>query len=146
MWTVGLILWELVLMRNNINNTILELKLQDFAVGNDLVFIPDFSLSFSELFKEKVYTLNEIEYCERFDDPILRYASTWAAKEAVYKAVKQLYDQPLPFKIIEITRSKIAGPPQVNLPQHFSDLEISLSITHDGDYAFAIAMVKKRYD
>lgn len=133
-------------MRNNINDTILELKLQDFAVGNDIVFLPDFSVSFNELFQKKVYTPDEIGYCECFDQPLLRYASTWAAKEAVYKAVKQLYQQPLSFKNIEITRSRIAGTPRVTLPENFSDLEISLSITHDGDYACAIAIVKKRYD
>lgn len=130
-------------MKNKLNHTVLELKLQDFAVGNDIVFLPDFSLSFSELFQRKVYTRNEVEYCERFDQPLLRYASTWSAKEAVYKAVKQLYQQPLAFKNIEITRSKIAGIPRVTLPEDFSDLEISLSITHDGDYACAIAIAKK---
>jgi len=143
---VGLTSWESALMKNSINNTILELKLQNFAVGNDIVFLPDFSMSFSELFKGKVYTVNEVEYCEQFDNPVLRYASTWAAKEAVYKAVKQIYDQPLAFKNIEITRSKIAGIPHVKIPDYFSDLEISLSITHDGDYTFAIAIVKRKYD
>ena len=130
-------------MKNSIDGTILELKLQDFAVGNDLVFLPDFSSSFSELFREKVYTSKEIEYCERFDAAIIRYASTWAAKEAVYKAIKQLYQEPLAFRNIEITRSKIAGVPRVNLPEFYSDLEVSLSITHDGDYTFAIALVKR---
>lgn len=133
-------------MKNSINDTILELKLKNFAVGNDLVFLPDFSMSFSELFKRKVYTQNEIEYCEQFDDALLRFASTWAAKEAVYKAVKQLYDRPLAFKNIEITRSKIAGIPSVIIPEFFSDLEISLSITHDGDYVFAIAIANRKYD
>jgi len=133
-------------MKNSINGTITELNLQDFAVGNDLVFLSDFSISFSEFFKEKVYTLNEIEYCERFDVPILRYASTWAAKEAVYKAIKQVYNRPLAFKNIEITRTKVAGVPRVKLPEYFSDLVISLSITHDGDYIFAIAIAKRKYD
>lgn len=133
-------------MKNSINDTILDLELQNFSVGNDLVFLPDFLKSFTELFKGKVYTLKEIEYCERFEDAVLRYASTWAAKEAVYKAVKQLYDRPLAFKNIEITRSKIAGIPRVNLPEYYSDIEISLSITHDGDYTFAIAIVKRKYD
>ena len=133
-------------MKNNINDAITELNLQDFAVGNDIVFMPDFNESFTELFKKKVYTAGEIRYCELFDQPLLRYASTWAAKEAVYKAVKQLYKQPLAFKNIEITRSKIAGVPRVILPENLSDLEISLSITHDGDYTCAIAIAKKKYD
>lgn len=133
-------------MRNNTNDSFLALALQEFAVGNDLVFLPDFSSSFNELFKSKVYTPSELEYCDQFDQPMLRYASTWAAKEAVYKAVKQLYKQPLAFKNIAISRNKIAGIPQVTLPDDFSDLEISLSITHDGDYASAIAIVKRKHD
>ncbi|WP_411274606.1 holo-ACP synthase [Daejeonella sp.] len=133
-------------MRNSINRTILNLELQNFAVGNDLVFIPDFLKSFTELFKGKVFTLKEIEYCERFDDPKLRYASTWAAKESVYKGIKQLYDRPLAFKNIEIKRSKIAGIPRVSLPEYYDNLEISLSITHDGEYTFAIAIVQRKYD
>lgn len=133
-------------MKNSINDAIQDLELQDFSVGNDLVFVPDFLKSFTGLFKGKVYTAKEIEYCELFDDAILRYASTWAAKEAVYKAIKQLYERPLAFKKIEITRSKIAGIPKVKLPDIYSDIEISLSITHDKDYAFAIALVKRKYD
>ena len=133
-------------MKNDLSNIISELNLQDFAVGNDIVFLPDFNSSFNALFQKKVYTQSEIEYCELFDLPLLRFASTWAAKEAVYKAVKQVNRQPLAFKNIEIIRSKIAGIPRVTLPEDFSDLEISLSITHDGDYACAIAIVKKRYD
>lgn len=143
---VDLILWELESMRNSINDSFLDLSLQDFAVGNDLVYLPDFTNSFNELFKSKVYTLNEIEYCDQFDQAILRYASTWAAKEAVYKAVKQLSKQALPFKNIVITRSKIAGIPRVALPEDFPGLEISLSITHDGDYTLAIALVKRKHD
>ncbi len=133
-------------MRNSINETVLALNLQDFAVGNDIVFLPHFETSCTELFKCKVYTENELEYCQMFDQPMLRYASTWAAKEAVYKAVKQVSKQALPFKNIEIIRSKVAGMPTVKLPADLSILDISLSITHDGDYAFAIAIVRKKYD
>lgn len=133
-------------MKNSINDTIQDLELQSFSVGNDLVFLPDFLKSFTELFKGKVYTEKEIEYCELFDDAVLRYASTWAAKEAVYKAIKQLYERPLAFKNIEIIRSKIAGIPKVKLPDIYSDIEISLSITHDKDYTFAIALGKRKYD
>jgi len=133
-------------MKIHIDKAIMDLSLHEFAVGNDLVYLPDFVSSCTDLFKTKVFTSHEIEYCNSFDQPMLRYASTWAAKEAVYKAVKQLYKQALPFKKIEVLRSKIAGIPKINLPANLSELDISLSITHDGDYAFAIAIVKKTYD
>lgn len=116
---------------------------QGFAAGNDLVFIPHFRESFNELFQNKVFTAGEIAYCESFSEPLLRFASTWAAKEAVYKAVKQVKAGSLPFKTIEIAREKPAGRPQVILPEEMHSLEISLTISHDGDYVWALAIVKR---
>ncbi len=116
---------------------------KNFAVGNDIVFIPDFDKSLNPLFKTKVYTANEMAYCEQFDNKLLRYASTWAAKEAVYKAVKQLNSAALPWNKIEISRDKIAGKPSVTLHSDQQALTISLSISHDGDYVWAVAIVEK---
>src|SRR5688572_3767953 len=99
-------------MKTKVLNSIAELTtLRNYAIGNDLVFIPNFKHSLTDLFKNKVYTEAEIAYCDLFDDSLLRYASTWAAKEAVYKAIKQLDNSPLNWKKIEILRDKIAGKP-----------------------------------
>lgn len=116
---------------------------KNFAVGNDIVFMPDFLNSLTPLFKNKVYTVAEMAYCDQFDNAALRYASTWAAKEAVYKAVKQLYNIPLNWKKIEIIRDKIAGKPQVILHIDQKISHISLSISHDGDYVWAVAIGEK---
>lgn len=114
-----------------------------FAVGNDLVLLSEFKLSFNKSFEAKVYTENEINYCNLFDDSILRFAATWAAKEAVYKAVKQIDTRPLSLKKIEIKRNKIGGIPIVVLHSHYNSCyQISLSITHDGAYAWAVAIVE----
>jgi len=115
---------------------------EKFAVGNDLVFVPDFEKSLTGLFKQKVYTANEIAYCDRFDDSLLRYASTWAAKEAVYKALKQIDPRPLNWKRLEITRNKIAGKPTVILHDDPDKYKISLTISHDGDYVWAVALIQ----
>jgi len=115
---------------------------QEFAVGNDVVFLSNFQQSFNPLFKKKVYTTQEISYCEQFDSPLLRYVSTWAAKEAVYKAIKQIQPKPISFKKIEIFRSKIGGKPIVRLPDFYKNLQISLSLSHDGDYVWAVAILK----
>ncbi|GAC1312773.1 MAG: hypothetical protein NVSMB24_34930 [Mucilaginibacter sp.] len=113
-----------------------------FAVGNDLVFIPSFKTSLTDLFKQKVYTPGEIAYCELFDDALLRYASTWAAKEAVYKALKQLDPAPVSWGKLEIIREKIAGKPGVIFHQNPGKFQISLSISHDGDYVWAVAFIQ----
>jgi holo-[acyl-carrier protein] synthase len=138
----ALILWGLALMENELLKTLNELTIgKTFAVGNDLVFVPDFIASFNDLFKKKVYTAGEIAYCDQFDDFLLRYASTWAAKEAVYKAIKQVDPSPLGWKKIEITREKAAGIPIVTIHKQGNKFKISLSISHDGDYVWAVALI-----
>jgi holo-[acyl-carrier protein] synthase len=139
---VALILWGLALMENQIETSVdLVTAGKKFAVGNDLVFLPNFELSFTEPFKNKAYTPTEMDYCNQFSDSLLRYASTWAAKEAVYKALKQLDDTTLGWQKIEIIRKKNAGEPQVLLHNNPAKFKISLTISHDGDYVWAIALV-----
>ena len=129
-------------MENQIERSVeLATAGKKFAIGNDLVFIPNFELSFTEPFKNKAYTPAEVAYCDQFSDSLLHYASTWAAKEAVYKALKQVGDDTLGWKKIEIIRKKNAGEPQVFLHSHSSNFKISLTISHDGDYVWAIALV-----
>lgn len=139
-----LTLWVLELMKFDIEIRNIKIEQnQDFAIGNDVVFMPNFELSFNPLFQKKVYTAKEIEYCELFEESLLRFASTWAAKEAVYKAIKQLNPSPISFKKIEILRSKIGGKPTAVLPMSYNKFSISLTISHDGDYVWAAALVKK---
>ncbi len=133
-------------MKHQYKEALAGIDTKDFAVGNDTVFLPDFNASFNTLFQNKVYTPDEVGYCELFSQPLLRFASTWAAKEAVYKAVKQLFKKRLAFKNIQISRSKIGGIPTVSLPAEFTNIDISLSITHDGEYVWAIALAKRNYD
>ncbi|GAA4311344.1 holo-ACP synthase [Mucilaginibacter gynuensis] len=113
---------------------------KSFAIGNDVVLLTDFQKSFNDLFKNKVYTLPEVNYCDSFDDALLHYASTFAAKEAVYKALKQLDDSPIGWKKIEIIREKLGGKPEVIIHRD-SAPQISLTITHDGDYVWAVALI-----
>jgi holo-[acyl-carrier protein] synthase len=132
-------------MLSDLENSVNQLTSQrTFAVGNDLVHIENFKVLLCDLFKKKVYTPTEIAYCESFSDSLQRYASTWAAKEAVYKAIKQLDSSPLGWKKIEITRSKKAGIPNVKLPEHLKNYELSLSISHDAEYAWALALINAK--
>jgi phosphopantetheine--protein transferase-like protein len=132
-------------MKNELEMSVNQIIAQrTFAVGNDLVHIENFKLSLSDLFKKKVYTQAEISYCESFSNSLQRYASTWAAKEAVYKAIKQLDTRSLGWKKIEISRAKKAGIPTVVLPAHLKNYELSLSISHDAEYAWALALINAK--
>ena len=142
MWMAGLTLWGLALMNSKLDASVKVTISDKFAVGNDLVHLPDFKLSLNDLFKKKVYTSSEIAYCNQFDNAELHYASTWAAKEAVYKAVKQLEPSALPFKKIEILREKTGGRPYVVLHKYEGRFKISLTISHDGEYIWAIALIE----
>jgi phosphopantetheine--protein transferase-like protein len=131
-------------MENELQNSLNELPVEkNFSVGNDLVHVPGFTVTFNELFKKKVYTAGEIAYCDEFADAILRYASTWAAKEAVYKAAKQLDQSVTGWKNIEISRTRPQGQPTAIIHKKSANFKISLTISHDGDYAWAIALIEK---
>jgi len=111
------------------------------AVGNDIVHLPTFVKSLNPLFIKRSFTKNELDYIKKFQDTYLRYASTWAAKEAVYKALKQANENvKLWWTDIEITRPKPQGKPSVNICKLVKPPELSLSITHDGDYVWALAV------
>ena len=119
----------------------MQIPLKKITVGNDLVHLPTFDQSFTPYFVKRGYTQNEITYCEQFTDSKLRFASTWAAKEAVYKALKQADENiKIWWRDIEILRAKPQGKPTVNIKKIKYPLNISLTISHDGEYVWALAV------
>jgi holo-[acyl-carrier protein] synthase len=119
----------------------LQINNRPVAVGNDIVHLPTFLHSLTPQFIKRSYTPLELSYCEQFADSRLRYASTWAAKEAVYKAIKQADDSiRLWWRDIEIHRPKPQGKPTVTVKKLNIPLEFSLTISHDGDYVWALAL------
>ena len=113
-----------------------------WAVGNDLVALEQFRLSCTPEFVRRVFTTAELEYCRQFDEPLLRYASTWAAKEAVYKALKQIDpDLRVWWRGIEIRRDKPSGRPAVFVPAANFPFQCSLTISHDGGMVWAVAVI-----
>ena len=143
-----IILWEYQLMKaekiiEEITEHIQQVAFtgRHIAIGNDIVHLPTFIPTCTEEFIRRVYTENELQYCSKFMDPFLRYASTWAAKEAVYKAIKQTDDTTkLWWKDIEILRPKPAGKPTVKIKKIKNPVEFSLSISHEADYFWAVAV------
>jgi holo-[acyl-carrier protein] synthase len=109
-------------------------------IGNDIVFLPNFKDSLNSLFVKKVFTENEVSYCESFAESLSHFASTWAAKESIYKIIKQVYpSQKLAWRNIRISRDNVGGVPKVDLSFYPEiNLEISLSLTHDGEYVWAV--------
>lgn len=141
-------LWEYQLMKAKKIEEDITKQLKGISIagksivaGNDIIHLPAFIKSCTQQFIKRVFTVDELSYCSKFTDPFLRYASTWAAKESVYKAIKQTDENiKIWWKDIEILRANPAGKPIVQIRKLKVPLEFSLTISHDGDYVWAIAI------
>ena len=91
-------------------------------------------------FLERIYTPEEIGYCQKQAAPQIHFAGRFAAKEAVKKAVYSAgHSTPIAFKQIQITRTE-QGAPLVKVV-NLSEFEIRLSISHTANNAVATAVV-----
>ena len=76
-----------------------------------------------------------------------RVAGYWAVKEAISKALGVGIGKQFSFKDVEIFYDSY-GRPIAKLSNcikdRFSILDISISITHDGDYAIGVATIEKK--
>ena len=118
------------------------MELPNFFIGTDIVEVERINkllLRSGELFKNKVFTVLEQNYCDSKSSPSIHYAGRFAAKESIIKAVKSSgYKNPIPFKDIEILPSD-SGAPIVDL--HFVlEGECKVSISHTESHATASAL------
>lgn len=107
-------------------------------VGIDMVKVSRIkeAIEKNENFKEKVFTLKEIEYCEKKKNKYESYAARFAAKEALAKALGTGFRN-LRFKDIEI-ENDILGKPKIS----YKDFNIKVSLSHEREYAIAIAIIE----
>ena len=118
------------------------MELLNFFIGTDIVEVDRINkliLKYGQLFKNKVFTTLEQNYCDSRSTPSIHYAGRFAAKESIIKAVKSSgYKNPIPFKDIEILPSD-SGAPLVSL--HFIlKCECKVSISHTKSHAIASSL------
>lgn len=96
-----------------------------------------------ERFLRRVYTPDEIAYCEQFKNKFERYAGRFAAKEAAMKALGTGWSRGVRWVDVEVVRQR-GGRPTLSLKgeaQKIADAlgatHIALSITHTSEQAFA---------
>jgi holo-[acyl-carrier protein] synthase len=94
-------------------------------------------------FLQRVFTPQEIAYCERHRNRAERYAARFAAKEATMKALGTGWRRGVRWVDIEVVRLA-SGKPTLELrgatQQHADRLgvnHIHVSLTHSGNIAFA---------
>lgn len=96
-----------------------------------------------QAFIKRVFTENEIWYCERHRGKYERYAARFAAKEAMMKALGTGWRKGVRWRDIEV-RNAAGGKPEIFLTgeaeKHAARLgarHFHISITHSGNLALA---------
>jgi len=99
-----------------------------------------------ELFLQRVYTEQEIRYCQRKKGAMQHYAGRWAAKEAVMKTLGTGFSKGVGFKDIEVCSLR-SGAPYIELhggaravAEKLGIDQVLISISHCRAYATATAI------
>ena len=118
-------------------------------IGTDIIEVSRIEKLIKEKgdkFLNRIYTQNEINYCEsKVSNKYQHYAGRFAAKEAVFKVLNRETDSgnSLTFKNIEIL-NKNDGAPYVNILDNIMidcfDKNVDISISHIKKYATATAV------
>ena len=108
-----------------------------FLIGIDVVEVRRFSsaLEASDRLRSRLFTERELRESTATGDPNVRLAGTFAAKEAVAKALRVAL--PPIVRDIEIER----GPDGAPTATVFGSKRVELSIAHDGGVAVAVALL-----
>ncbi len=99
-----------------------------------------------DVFLTRWFTAAEIEYCNKKAVPSRHFAARFAAKEAVAKILPSRWEEPLPWRSIEIVDNR-HGAPAVKLSGSALEVarragvgDIRVSLSHCDEYATAIAI------
>lgn len=116
------------------------------GIGADLVKIPRMRRiveRWQDRFLRRVFTEGEIAYCQKRRDPIPHLAARFAAKEAGLKALGVGLRLGVNWRELEVRRERGQAPVLVlsgrsrSIVEALGGRQLLLSLTHDGDYAFA---------
>ena len=113
-------------------------------VGIDIEEVERFK-NLSSKVLNRVYTVQEIEYCNSKAKPETHFAGMWCVKEAVVKCLNNLQ---FPVSEIEVLH-KENGAPYIKISskikEYFDENNIrgiDISISHTNNYATAIAILR----
>ena len=115
--------------------------------GTDIIEVERIKESIEKLgdkFLNRVFTENEIKYCE--EKKITKYehyAARFAAKEAIFKAISPLLDNKfsIDWTNIEILNDNQGRPYAVLSKENLKNINIDISLSHIKEYALATAVV-----
>jgi len=101
--------------------------------------------NYGDKFLAKVFTEEEIRYCDSKFNKYQHYAARFAAKEAVYKALASGWKEGLRWKDIEIQNDTSGMPsikPSGKLKTFLSEnTQLRISISHSDNYVTSVAII-----
>jgi holo-[acyl-carrier protein] synthase len=121
------------------------------GTGIDIAEVPRIAASierFGRRFLERVFTPDEIRYCESKANRVERYAARFAAKEAGMKAIGTGWRLGVTWKDLEVQRAPGGRPTLVfhgRAGEYFRKMGAShahLSLTHTEQYAMAQVLLE----
>lgn len=115
------------------------------GIGVDIEEVRRFkTLKSNSRFARRVYTKNELSYCNSFSEPGPHLAVRFAAKEAILKALGQARKN-TGFSDIEILNRKNSGAPVVNIAKNGINKKFSffISLSHSETKAVAFSVITR---
>lgn len=120
------------------------------GVGIDIIEVNRIEklITSSDRFKQRIYTQNEVDYCEARKNKAQNYAARFAAKEAFLKAIGTGWRSGVAFREIEVVNDE-QGKPEIHLhgrtkkitqDRHIKNIQLSLS--HVKELAVAVVVVE----
>lgn len=116
--------------------------------GTDIIEIERVKESIEELgekFINKIYTENEIKYCESKNKmKYQHYAARFAGKEAIFKAISKILSDKysISWKDVEIINDENGRPQIIFLNKQYKQIQsIDISLSHCKQYATANVVI-----
>ncbi len=121
-----------------------------YGIGTDIVVVERIATKIAKGngFKEKTFSVTEIDYCEGRRQPAMHYAARFAAKEALAKALGTGWTGQCEITDVEVVNDALGKPIfELKLPAAviFSQAgikNIHLSISHTTDTAVAMVVLE----
>lgn len=122
-----------------------------FGIGTDIIEVERVrkTIEKTKSFKQKVFNIKEIEYCDSLASPYQSYAVRFAAKEAFMKALGTGWRDGLAFNEIFVVNNDLGKPmlclegEAVSIIEKNGISNIHLSMSHIKDYATATIILEK---
>jgi len=120
------------------------------GIGTDIVEVHRIESAIEELgdrFKNKMFTENEIEYCEQYKNKKYRhYAARFAAKEAFAKSIGTGFARGFKFKEVSVNNLESGEPIIIlegGMKEKYGSFNIKLSLSHTDNNAIAYLIMEE---